>query len=63
MLLGFVQQWSLTLTASLLAAALAHVPAYAQTPEEAGPSPASESEPAQITRLPDDLKAFATLSL
>jgi len=37
-----------------------HVPARAQTAEDAGPSPASEPEPAQATRLPDDLKAFAT---
>lgn len=54
------QRRNLTLTATLLAAALVHVPVYAQTAEDAGPSPAPESAAAQPTRLPDDLRAFAS---
>lgn len=51
---------NLALAATLLAAALAHMPACAQTAEDAGPSPASQPEPTQTTRLPDDIRAFAT---
>ena len=54
-----MQRWNLAFTATLLAAALVHVPAYAQTAEDAGPSPASEPEATQIARLPDDIRAFA----
>ena len=58
-----MQRTTLTLAAATLAAALMHVPAYAQTADDAGPSPASEPESAQTTRLGDDLKAFATAPL
>jgi hypothetical protein len=47
-----------TLTlAAILAAALVHMPARAQSEDDAGPSPASAAETAPI--LTDDLKAFA----
>ena len=46
-----------------VAAALLHAPAYAQTPEDAGPSPAAEPEAAQTPRLPDDIRAFASAPL
>jgi hypothetical protein len=36
------------------------MPAYAQTAEEAGPSPASEPEATQTARLAEDIKAFAS---
>jgi membrane-associated phospholipid phosphatase len=51
------------LATTLVAVALLHTPAFAQTPEDAGPSPAPEPEPPQITRLPDDIRAFASAPL
>ncbi len=53
---------SMKLTAALVAAALLPTPAFAQT-EDPGPAPASGPEPAQITRLPDDIRAFASAPL
>ncbi len=51
---------TLTLAAPLLTAALVHMPAWAQTVDDPGPSPAWARDPAQTIRLGDDLKAFAT---
>jgi membrane-associated phospholipid phosphatase len=45
--------------AAILAAALVQMPAWAQSADNPGPSPASEPESAQAPRLPDDLKAYA----
>ena len=50
------------LLSMLLAAVVLHTQAYAQAPEDAGP-PAATPEPAQITRLPDDIRAFASAPL
>ncbi len=55
-----MQRWKLTLAAIVLGTVLVPLSAYAQTAEDAGPSPAPEPEPAQTTRLPDDLRAFAS---
>jgi hypothetical protein len=55
----FVQRSTLRLAAAILAAALVHAPAWAQTADQPGPSPASEPEAVQAPRLLEDLKAFA----
>ena len=60
---GRVQRSTLALAAAILAGALVHMPACAQTADEPGPSPALEPESAQAPRLPDDLKAFAAAPL
>ncbi len=49
--------------AATLLAALAHLPTYAQTAEDSGPSPTAEPESTQTARLPDDLRAFASAPL
>jgi membrane-associated phospholipid phosphatase len=54
-----VQRSTLTLTVTILVAALAHLPIGAQTSADDGPSPAPGSQSEQAPRLPDDLKAFA----
>jgi membrane-associated phospholipid phosphatase len=56
---ALVQRSTLTLAAAILAGALVHMPAHAQTPDDPGPSPASEPESVQAPRLLDDLKTFA----
>jgi hypothetical protein len=49
---------TLTLAATILAAALAQAPAGAQTPNDPGPSPATEQELVQAPRLGQDLIAM-----
>jgi membrane-associated phospholipid phosphatase len=56
---GRLQRSALTLAAAILAGALVHMPACAQTADDPGPSPASEPGSAPAPYLLDDLKAFA----
>lgn len=58
-----LRRWNSTLAGTLLAATLVHAPSHAQTDQDAGPVPSPPPEPALSTRLPDDLRAFASAPL
>jgi membrane-associated phospholipid phosphatase len=59
----FVGRSAVARVAVILAAALAQPAAFAQTTPETDPSAVAGPTPAQPTRLPDDLKAFAAQPL